>query len=498
MKGGEVEHSGLWLFHPRVLRNIWCIVGISFLATLLFQGSRGLYDSTEGRYAECARQTMESGDFDDPILNGHYHWAKPPLTYMAIMAGLKLFGENAWGVRLFLVPCFIGTIVCVYYIGCLLWNRSVAFWAALIYATSPFTMASSNMVSTDVLLTLWESLAMVLYWLALRHRKSLYMVLMWSALGLGFLTKGPPSLLVLGGIFVTQWALKRSGKDTPVLFHPLGLALFAAIGLGWFAVEALHHEGLLRYWLGEEVVRRNISGEFHRNHEFYWVFVIYLPALLFGTGVWVLFVLCKARALKLVPAIQRFRYEWKNSPEWIFLLSGTIIPLALLSISKSRLPLYVLPMFVPISLALGVAMDRIVAGNLIRTTTLVLAACCMWGLFVTGKLSLSKMEPQPDMKRLQERLSPVLDQHPEAQLFVVARKPLYGLQFYLKRSIPVVSPENSKAFVTKPLQGFGDIALLMPAKKASKILPSLQDRTSRSIELNRHWVLAFFPPPSSS
>ena len=68
-------------------RGFGRVAALAFVVAASFQGSRGLYESTEGRYAECARETLASGDWDDPILNGRPHWTKPPLTYMAIMAG---------------------------------------------------------------------------------------------------------------------------------------------------------------------------------------------------------------------------------------------------------------------------------------------------------------------------------------------------------------------------------------------------------------------------
>ena len=72
-------------------RSLGLVAVLAFVGTTAFQGSRGLYETTEGRYAECARETLASGDWDDPILNGRPHWTKPPLTYMAIMAGPPAF-----------------------------------------------------------------------------------------------------------------------------------------------------------------------------------------------------------------------------------------------------------------------------------------------------------------------------------------------------------------------------------------------------------------------
>ena len=54
-------------------RGLLLVGGLALAGTVAFQGSRGLFETTEGRYAECARETMASGDYDDPILNGQPH-----------------------------------------------------------------------------------------------------------------------------------------------------------------------------------------------------------------------------------------------------------------------------------------------------------------------------------------------------------------------------------------------------------------------------------------
>ncbi|MFH0910724.1 MAG: hypothetical protein V1918_04375 [Planctomycetota bacterium] len=69
-------------------------MGLAFVSAFACQGSRGLYETTEGRYAECARQTLHTDDWDEPVLNGENHWSKPPFTYFCIMGGMLLAGEK--------------------------------------------------------------------------------------------------------------------------------------------------------------------------------------------------------------------------------------------------------------------------------------------------------------------------------------------------------------------------------------------------------------------
>ena len=73
-----------------------------FLALALFAtaGLVGLFEPTETRYAEIAREMRASGDFLVPRLNGIPHFHKPPLAYWLTAAGFAACGVNEWGARL--------------------------------------------------------------------------------------------------------------------------------------------------------------------------------------------------------------------------------------------------------------------------------------------------------------------------------------------------------------------------------------------------------------
>ncbi len=55
---------------------------MAIIVAFAFQGSRGIYDTTEGRYAEVAREMLESGNYLEPTLMYQPHWTKPPLAYL--------------------------------------------------------------------------------------------------------------------------------------------------------------------------------------------------------------------------------------------------------------------------------------------------------------------------------------------------------------------------------------------------------------------------------
>ena len=207
------------------------MVFLALLAAFSFQGSRGLYETTEGRYAECSREMMERGSYLEPTLGCRPHFTKPPLTYWAIAGGMRLLGSNEWGVRLYNAVAFFLTVMAIAWIGTTLWGKTTGIAAGLIYASSPFPVFGAYAVTTDTLLTLWGISAVLCCIKASRGQSSLerktWIVAMWVFFGLGFLTKGPPALILLLPILV--WHFLRKEKKFK-LANPLGIFLFIVIG----------------------------------------------------------------------------------------------------------------------------------------------------------------------------------------------------------------------------------------------------------------------------
>ena len=63
-------------------------------------GGRSLNEPDEGRYAEVAREMLETGNWLVPHFWYAPHLDKPPLAYWAVAASMSAFGQNEWAVRL--------------------------------------------------------------------------------------------------------------------------------------------------------------------------------------------------------------------------------------------------------------------------------------------------------------------------------------------------------------------------------------------------------------
>jgi 4-amino-4-deoxy-L-arabinose transferase-like glycosyltransferase len=435
------------------------LLALGLLIGLAFQGSRGLYETTEGRYALCAKEMLLSGHWLEPTVLGLPHWSKPPLTYWGIAAGLKLFGMNAWGARFFIAIAFAVTVVLVTQIGKLIWNGKAGLYSGVVYATSALPVAVAFSVNTDTFLTLFETAVVLCYWAALRagqHSKRRWILGMWLALALGFATKGPPALLIL--LPVAAWQLlSRTGEPRAakrVFLQPAGWLIFLLVGGGWYIVEIIRHPQLLSYFLGDEVAARVATDKFGRNPEWYKPFTVYLPVLLFGGGIWSW---CLFRLMVIKRAWHRSFWKklfTRRDRPAFFLVIWIIAPLIVFSLSQSRLPNYVLPLYPAIALLIGHYLMRLVDCDPQWRRPVGAAAVAAALLCVAGKAVASYVAaPARDMGALAKRCKPV-DLPATSRFVLYMRDDERGLDFYLDS--PVVRVFN-EARPEVPAKSFDDV-----------------------------------------
>jgi 4-amino-4-deoxy-L-arabinose transferase len=451
------------------------LLGLAAGVALAFQGSRGLYETTEGRYAESALEMVQHGRYLEPTLSGRPHWTKPPMVYWAIAAGIHVAGPNGWGARLANAVAFCLTVLLVAGIGAALWDPATGVVAGLVYLSSLFPAAAASVLSADTLVTLLEVAAVYLFVRAWRapapERARGFVRLMWIVWGLAFMTKGPAALLPLLAILAVR---RLSARRVP-LADPLGLAAFALVAFSWFVVVGLRHPGLLSYYLGDEVVGRVASNEFKRNPQWWKPFVIYLPALLLGQGPWLAIAARIPRAAGLGSA----RALWARvrlGDGAAFLLLWLALPLAVFWLSSSRLPLYVLPLYAPIALAIArtLARERTVA-PVPRALRLAVPAALALAL-LKGVAAHALPPSEKDMAALHALAS--REGGPGAEVRAYGDDPLYGLQYYRGGALRRVSYSGAEAWAD---EGLGEaIAALRGAGRPQVVVSTA--RAAREVE----------------
>jgi len=391
-----------------------------------FQGSRGLYETTEGRYAEVGREMVVSGDWMVPHLDGQPHWTKPPLTYWCIGAGVAAFGRNAWAARLYDAIVLVAATVMVASLGATLWDEITGLIAGMMFVTFPFVVVGANVVSPDMLLAGWELLAVVCFWRATRsvdrRARQAWITGMWTAFGFAFLTKGPPGILPLGAILLYGILERRRGTAPPLVTIP-GLLLFLIVGLGWYLFSVARDPSLAGYFLGKEIWGRVATGMHHRNSQWFMPVVIFGPPLLLGAGAWLVTAIRDARAAGGMRWLVR---SASSRAESRFLVIWLAFPLLVFCLSRSRLPLYVLPLAPAIALAFArLAVHAATPARALGRSwriALVSAVVLVAGKGVSAHLS-SRQNMLPLAREIRARA-------PD-RVTVVDHHELYGLQFYL-------------------------------------------------------------------
>jgi len=407
---------------------LWIVVAVVLIYACAFQGTRAIYSPDEGRYTDVAIGMLDDGDWLKPMVHPEFvHMTKPPVTYWAIGASLGLLGRSEFAARLPNALAFAGTIFLMFWLGKRI-TPNQRWLPALIYATFVFPSLASNIVTTDTLLTFFETLQLAAfaawYWpdASMSERNARW--LFWFGAALAFLTKGPPGLLLLLGCLVFT-GMDGGFARLRRLLRWDGLLAFVVIGGSWYGIEVARDPAMLHYFLVDEVVDRIATDKMHRNGAWYDGFKIYLPTLLVGTLPWLPVAAWMAWQKKRTPKI-----FWRTSGEFRWLTLCFCLPLIVFMVSRSRLPLYILPLFPVLACMLSLAIEQVNVRRTWLTAMLVLWA----GVLVGGRAASVLLDAHDDDKKLAQALSAVLPAHP-AEVAFVEVAPRYGLRFYLGATI---------------------------------------------------------------
>jgi 4-amino-4-deoxy-L-arabinose transferase-like glycosyltransferase len=411
------------------------IVALALVLALLLPGMRGIWDPDEGRYTNVAMHMLDSGNWLEPHRSEEVaHWTKPPLTYWAIAASVATFGRTPWSARL---PAGLSYLLCVW----LAWRMAKRLapgseqQAALAYATMLLPFGAAQLITTDHLLAACEALAMYGFIEArfgdpARGRR--WLALMWAGFGLAFLAKGPPGLLpllaVLGYDLLVP-ATDAAGQRRPRALQWWAPLLFLAIAAPWYVAVAMRNPGLLDYFLGAEVVDRVASNDFNRHGEWYGWLAIYAPTLVIGTLPWSPALWRWVRGLPARLRAWGSREGRVADRAGLLLALWVALPLLVFCLSRSRLPLYILPLFVP--LALLVARQRLGEGRGLPRWRWLLA----WAALLLALVSATELWPTLKDGAAWQRAIAERAPGPVSQVLIVDDMARYSL--YLQMGVDV-------------------------------------------------------------
>ncbi len=335
---------------PSSWRVIAAILAIAFPLLFFRLGAWGFFDPDEGRHAEIPYEMIVRGDFVTPTLNYVPYLEKPPLFYWLVAGAYQIFGRNEWAGRLVPALCWLMSLGIAFVLGRRMFGHRAGLIATLVLATTVMWTALGNLLIIDTLLASLVFLALASWWLghtSSGRQRTIWDAVFWIATALGVLTKGPvAAVLALGTIVLyalacRQW--KAVLRPSWLAWAPLAVLMAAP----WFVLVAERNPGFNRFfWYGQHIGRfLGLAGNReHDNGLLYYLFMLplmLLPWTVFLPGA----ILSGWR--KVLPA----RSEKQRA--LVFLSCGIVLIVLFFSVSTSKLPQYVLPVFPLVAVALG-------------------------------------------------------------------------------------------------------------------------------------------------
>ena len=330
-------------------------------------GAIGFVGPDEPRYAWIARDMAETGDWITPRLFGKPWFEKPPLYYWGAAICFKLFGVSEAAARL---PSAISALLATLAMAWLAWRSygaETARWLLLILPTTVGMIGFSHAAATDMPFSAMLTIAMVCAAVILglvtdessrdgaqhaaplpdnthvARRRWLALILFGFFLALAVLAKGPVGIILCGGA-IFFWALfTKRWRDAFRLLHPAAIAVFCVTALPWYILCARRNPDFFRIFIIEHNFKRYLTPEFQHMQPFWF----YGPIILLACLPW---------TLLSFPAISDLLRSAKRDSPYLavdsFLASGVAFSLVFFTLSRSKLPGYILPV-VPALLLLG-------------------------------------------------------------------------------------------------------------------------------------------------
>ena len=311
---------------------VFCLAGFLLMFRL---GERDLRNPDEGRYAEIAREILQSGDWVKPTLYGVGYLRKPVLFYWLVASSFKALGANEFSARL--VPALFGLfgVMSIFWFCRRFFGLETAVFASMMTATNFWYLQTARYLVIDAVFSFFVVGALLCYYLSYSPgpANGRWFVLSSFLLGLAFMSKGFLALVLVvvpvGLYLLMTGSLMRELRRRRLL---MGALVFFCVAVPWYWMMEKREPGFILYFLGHENFKRFVSREYeHQEPWFYYLVVLPLTLL-----PWTLYL----RPLR--EAFSGMRREERADPRLFLTIAGGTM-LVFFSLSSSKLPTYIVP-----------------------------------------------------------------------------------------------------------------------------------------------------------
>ncbi len=317
-------------------------------------GGPSLWDIDEGNNAEAAREMLDADNWRLPTFNYQPRVDKPALLYWLQIFAYLRFGVNEFAARLPSALAAMATVLLTYELGRRMFGAAAGLLSGIVLATTIMFCAAGHFANPDALLTACTALTFLVFWHGIERR--LHYGMLGGCMGLAVLAKGPVGLVLpaaIIGMFLLWTRQLNKLKDGRIA---LGILSFSLVALPWYLyVGAETRFEFVRRFIGVHNVGRFLSPMEGHGGPFYYYFV----ALAVGFAPWSAFLgpvswySCKREGVESTAAMaQRFLWCW---------IIGYVV---FFTISRTKLPNYILPIYPALALLTGRFLDEWRSGRL--------------------------------------------------------------------------------------------------------------------------------------
>ena len=375
--------SRLYLQPSTLAKRLWLLLFILIGAFYLWGlGTLPFVGPDEPRYAEVAREMFARRDWITPTLGGMPWFEKPALLYWMTIASYRIFGVNEVAARFGPALCGLLTAVFIYWMGRATGDseavedstgaadanqgKGLARWSTLVYLTSFGAIVFSRGVNFDVVLTMTVSGALACFFLAnakaataetddskaANTSRKIKSTLLAPAgfhffTGLSLLAKGLAGYVIIFGALFGFYLIRRERPSREFIRSFFwGLPLSLAIAATWFGpMIARHGYTFIDQFIIQHHFARFATNKYHHPQPIY-----FYPAILL--------VLILPWTIVLIASLfSTHRWKWRGTASIdrarVLALAWLIVPLVFFSISRSKLPGYILPLLPACALLIG-------------------------------------------------------------------------------------------------------------------------------------------------
>ena len=309
-----------------------------------YLGNTPFFDKGEPREALAVQDIVQRGEWLFPLKRATAIPSKPPLFHWSAALVSELTGAlNETTIRFPSALYATLGVLLIYGLGRALYGAAVALLAGAILAT---TMAYSDQALSarvDMTLCFFLTLSLVLFYSLYRGFLAhwLWYFAFYFIVGIGTLAKGPLGILLPGLVIAGFLTIKRRWDlIMKFAFHP-GVVLTLLLAGGWYGLAVTRGgEGFVDRQLLQENLKRFFGGSGHSHPIHY-----YLPYL-FSLGLpWSFFF-----PFLLWDLLRKSR---TGSDDHLFFESWFVIMFVFFSLSAGKRPVYLLPIYPPLSLLLA-------------------------------------------------------------------------------------------------------------------------------------------------